>query len=72
MWGSVPGAAHQEWLLSNRVSNVDEFLHGPELLMANPDLPAAANNEIAYAAAMQYYMVLYRNRAEDFLDILSQ
>ena len=69
---TVPGAITREWRLSKSISRPDEFRQSLKLLQANPDVQAALNSEIAYASSMQYYLALYRNRAENLLDLLNQ
>ncbi len=72
LWGTVPGAVSRDWRLSNSISSADELRQSLELLQANPDLPAALNSEITYATSMQYYLVMYRNQAENLLHLLNQ
>ena len=72
LWGTVPGAISRDWRLSNNISGADDLRHSLALLQANPDVPAALNNEITYAAIMQYYLVMYRNQAEKLLPSLNQ
>ncbi len=72
LWGTVPGAVSRDWRLSDSVSRVDELRQSLKLLQENPELPAALNNDITYATTMQYYLALYRDRAEILLDLLNQ
>ena len=72
LWGTVSGAILRDWRLSDSVSRVDELRQSLKLLQENPELPAALNNEITYATTMQYYLVTYRTRAENLLQLLNQ
>jgi hypothetical protein len=69
---TVPGAITREWWLSESISRPDELRQSLKHLQANPDAPAALNSEIAYASSMQYYLAMYRNQAENLLDLLNQ
>ena len=72
LWGTVPGAVSRDWRLSDSISRVDELRQSLKLMQENPELPAALNNEITYATTMQYYLVTYRTRAENLLQLLNQ
>lgn len=72
LWGTVPGAVSRDWRLSDSISRVDELRQSLKLMQENPELPAALNNEITYATTMQYYLAMYRDRAEILLDLLNQ
>jgi hypothetical protein len=65
--GIVPGDISREWRLSNTISKPDEFLQSLRLLEEHPDLPAAANIEITYGTALQFYVTLFRDRARELL-----
>jgi hypothetical protein len=68
----VPGNIAREWRLSNSISKPDEFLQSLRQLQTHPDLPAAANIEITYATALQFYVMRYRDQARELLDLLNK
>jgi hypothetical protein len=68
----VPGNIAREWRLSNSISKPDEFLQSLRQLQMHPDLPAAANIEITYATALQFYVMRYRDQARELLDLLNK
>lgn len=70
--GVVPGDIAREWRLSNRISKPDEFVQSLILLQEHPDLAAAANVEITYATALQFYVMQFRDQARDLLDLLNR
>ncbi len=69
--GIVPGAIAREWRLSNTISMSDEFRQSLRLLEEHPDLPAAANIEITYGTALQFYVTKFRDRARELLKLLN-
>ena len=70
--GIVPGDISREWRLSNTISKPDEFVRSLVVLQEHPDLPSAANMEITYATALQFYLLQYRDRAIALLDLLDE
>jgi hypothetical protein len=68
----VPGEIAREWRLSNSISRPDEFLQSLRLLQKHPDLLAAANIEITYATALQFYVIQFRDQARELLDLLNK
>jgi hypothetical protein len=70
--GIVPGDIAREWRLSNTISKPDEFRQSLRLLQEHPDLPAAANIEITYGTALQYYVTQFRDRARELLNLLNE
>ena len=68
----VPGNIAREWRLSNSISKPDEFLQSLRQLQTHPDLPAAANIEITYATALQFYIMQFRDQARELLDLLNK
>ncbi len=68
----IPGDIAREWRLSNTISKPDEFLQNLRVLQAHPDLPAAANIEITYATALQFYAIQFRDQARELLDLLNK
>jgi hypothetical protein len=70
--GGVPGEIAREWRLANSISKPREFVQSLLVLQEHPDLPAAANVEITYATALQYYVTQFREQARDLLDLLDR
>ena len=70
--GIVPGDIAREWRLSNTISKPDEFVQSLVLLQEHPDLPMAANAEITYATALQFYVIKFRDQAIDLRDLLQE
>lgn len=70
--GIVPGDIAREWRLSSSISKPDEFVRSLVLLQEHPDLPSAANIEITYATALQFYVIQFRDRAIALLKLLHE
>jgi hypothetical protein len=70
--GIVPGSIAREWRLSNTISQPQEFLRSLQALRAHPGLPAAANSEIAYATALEFYLLKFRQQAIGLLELLER
>lgn len=70
--GSVPGSIAREWRLSNSISEPREFLKSLQKLRQHPGLLAAANSEITYATALEFYLMRYREQAAELLRHLQQ
>lgn len=70
--GIVPGDIAREWRLSNTISKPDDFVQSLVLLQEHPDLPMAANAEITYATALQFYVIKFRDQAIDLRDLLQE
>lgn len=68
----VPGNIAREWRLSNSISKPDEFLQSLRQLQTHADLPAAANIEITYATALQFYVMRFRDQARELLNLLNK
>lgn len=72
IYGVVPGSIAREWRLSDTISRPEEFLRSMLELQEHPDLRVAANTEITYATAMQFYLTQYLDRAKDLLRLLEE
>ena len=68
----VPGEIAREWRLSGSIGKPDEFLQSLRQLQRHPDLPAAANIEITYATALQFYVIQFRDQAGELLELLNK
>jgi len=69
---SVPGSIAREWRLSNSISKPQEFLRSLQTLRQHPGLLAAANSEITYATALEFYLMQFREQASELLRHLQQ
>lgn len=70
--GLVPGKIARDWRLSNTISQPQEFSRSLRKLEEHPRLSAAANSEISYASALQFYLLGYAGRANELLRLLEQ
>jgi hypothetical protein len=70
--GLVSGEIAREWRLSGSISKPDEFLQSLMLLQEHPDLLMAANIEITYGTALQFYVIQFRDQARHLLDLLNK
>ena len=70
--GIVPGSIAREWRLSNTISKPEEFLQSLRKLQKHPGLLPAANSEITYATALQFYLTQYRQQAIELLRLLDE
>ena len=70
MRSSLPGNAIYDWKANNKSIDMTDLRSGLEILMSHPDLEAAINSELFYAADMVFYLQEYRMQAEELLDLL--
>jgi len=70
MRSSLPGNAYYDWRANEKPIDMSELRRGLEILMSHPDLEAAINSELFYAADLEFYLQMYRKQAEELHDLL--
>lgn len=65
---SIPGDISYKWQLEREMTDLDAVLEALEELQSDPVFPRAANAEIAYAGAMNFWLRHHREIAEDILN----
>ena len=64
---SLPGTAFYDWRVNGLVPDSSELRLGLQALIASPTLTGAVNAELAYTAAMSFYLRQYHRHAAELL-----
>jgi len=67
---SMPGELIYQWRLSKTLTSLDDLRVGLDEITSSPDLQAASNAEITYAASLVLYHRMFQQDARELLALL--